>query len=147
MLCVVFIGSLFAAKPTTPEIKEAAIMGAKFISVQDAKKLFDAGSTVFLDARKPIDVSKSKVKGALRAYYNEKGGNKNKKPDWDTSKDKFQTKNLPADKSKNIVVYCNGKKCWKSYKASVTLTKMGYINVHWMRHGLPAWKKADYPVE
>ncbi len=145
-LCVALVGFAFAAKPTTPEPAEAAKMGAKFITVADAKKLYDNGA-IFLDTRKPTDVSKSKIKGALRAYYKEKGGNKNKMADWDTSKDKFKTKNVPADKSTAIVTYCNGAKCWKSYKAAVALTRMGYTNVNWMRHGIPAWKKAGYPVE
>lgn len=100
-----------------------------------------------LDTRKPVDVSKSKIKGAKRAFYNEKGGNKNRIAQWDTSKDKFQTENVPTDKNAVIVTYCNGAQCWKSYKGAVTLTKMGYTNVHWMRDGIPAWQKAGYPVE
>ncbi len=145
-LCVVFIGVAFAAKPTTPEPADAAGYGAKYISIADAKKLYDNGA-VFLDTRKPVEVSKERVKGAKRAFYNEKGGNKNKLPKWDTAKDKFQIENIPSDKGAAIVTYCNGAKCWKSYKAAVTLTGMGYTNVHWMRDGIPAWKAAGNPVE
>jgi len=147
LLFVIFVGFAFAAKPTTPEVAEAATMGAKYISVADAKKLFDGGAT-FLDTRKPMEVSQSKVKGAIRAYYNEKGGNKNKLANWDTTADKFQTENLPADKTATLITYCNGAKCWKSYKAAVVLTKkLGYTNTYWMRDGIPAWKKAGNPVE
>ncbi len=145
-LFIVFIGFAFAEKPTTPEPAEAIKYGAKYISVADAKKLYDSGA-VFLDTRKPVDVSKSKIKGAQRAYYDEKGGNKNKMAEWDTSKDIFKTENVPADKNSTIVTYCNGEKCWKSYKSAVALTKMGYTNVHWMRDGIPAWQAAGYPVE
>lgn len=145
-LFLLFLGVAFAAKPTTPEPADANKYGAVFVTVQEAKALFDQGA-VFVDTRKPIEVSKQKIKGAVRGYYNEKGGNNNKKADWDTSKDEFQTENLPADKSKTIVTYCNGAKCWKSYKAAVTLTKMGYTNAKWMRDGIPEWNKAGYPVE
>jgi rhodanese-related sulfurtransferase len=146
LLCVIFAGSAFAAKPTTPEPAEAATMGAKYITISDAKKLFDGGA-VFLDTRKPMEVSQNRIKGAIRAYYDEKGGNKNKAADWDASADVFQTENIPADKSKALITYCNGEKCWKSYKAAVALTKKGYTNVHWMREGIPAWTKAGNPVE
>lgn len=146
LLLVCLVGFALAAKPVTPEPADAAQYGAKFISVDEAKKLFDGGA-IFADTRKPLEVSKSKIKGAVRAYYNEKGGNKNKLPKWDSSKDKFKIEDLPTDKNKTIVTYCNGKNCWKSYKAAVSLTQMGYTDVHWMRNGIPAWKKAGYPVE
>ncbi len=147
LLFVIFVGVAFAAKPTTPEPAEAATMGAKYISIADAKKLFDNGAS-FLDTRKPMEVSQNRIKGAIRAYYDEKGGNKNKLANWDQSADKFQTENLPADKGAALITYCNGAKCWKSYKAAVVLTKkLGYTNVHWMRDGIPAWKKAGNPVE
>lgn len=145
-LCILLSSVAFAAKPITPEPADAAKVGAVFVTVEEAKALFEQGA-VFVDTRKPIEVSKQKIKGAVRGYYNEKGGNKNKKADWDASKDIFQTENLPADKSKVLVAYCNGSKCWKSFKTAVTLTKMGYTNAKWMREGIPAWSKAGYPVE
>lgn len=145
-LIMLFATSAFAAKPTTPNPTESTVFGAKYISTSDAKALYDNGAT-FIDTRKPLQYSKQHIKNAVRAYYNEKGGNKNKTAKWDASSDKLQLKNIPTDKSTKIVSYCNGKKCWKSYKTAVTLTKMGYTDVYWLRDGIPAWAKAGYPVE
>jgi len=145
-LIMLFTTGAFAAKPTTPNPTDALAYGAKYISVSDAKALYDNGA-IFLDTRKPLQYSKQHIKGAKRAYYNEKGGNKNKLAKWDNSKDKFKTKDIPSDKNTKLITYCNGKNCWKSYKAAVALTKMGYTNVNWLREGIPGWIKSGYPVE
>ena len=94
-----------------------------------------------------MEAAKGKIKGAIMAHYSDKGGTKNKKVDWDRSKDKWKNKNLPADKSTTMVFYCNGVNCWKSYKASVVAGEMGYTNVKWMQGGMPEWTAAGYPVE
>jgi len=138
--------NLFGAKPETPTPAEGPSYGAKYISVSDAKTKFDAG-VLFLDTRKPIQVTKERIKGAVRALYKEKGGNKQRVAKWDNAKDKLDMKNIPSDKSTEMVSYCNGSKCWRSYKTAVTLTNMGYTNVYWLRDGIPGWKKAGNPTE
>lgn len=147
ILGVAFIAtSLFAAKPETPDATASAEFGVKYISVADAKKAQDNGA-IILDVRKSSQVSEEKIKGAVKALYKEKGGNKNRIGNFDSSGDKFTIKNLPSDKSVKVIPYCNGPRCWRSFKASVTLNKMGYTNVLWMRDGIPAWKSAGFPTE
>ena len=41
-------------------------------------------------------------------------------------KDELDLNQFPTDKNAPIIVYCNGPRCWKSYKASVLLIKAGY---------------------
>ncbi len=140
VLCFLAIGfsSLaFAAKPVTP----ASTDKTKIVTVGEAKALYDKG-VKFCDARKPFEYAQKRVKGAINTYYNEKGGKKNKKVGWDTSKDKFDLSKLPG----TCVYYCNGPKCWKSYKAAVVAQKNGKTT-YWLRDGVPAWEKAGYPVE
>ena len=44
-----------------------------------------------------------------------------------------------GDKSKPIVFYCRGSRCWHSYNASLHAIAAGYTNVLWYRGGIDAW--------
>jgi rhodanese-related sulfurtransferase len=137
---VLFLGLssfVLAAKPTTP----TSTNKAKYVTVSEAKSLFDKG-VQFCDARKKMEFAKERIKGAISTYYNEKGGKKNKKADFDPSKDKFKVNTLPS----KCVYYCNGPTCWKGYKAAVVAQKNGKT-AYWLRDGIPGWKKAGYPTE
>jgi len=140
-LIVVFLLGLssyaLAGKPLTP----TSTSDTKLVSVEQAKAFFDKGVKI-CDARKPFEYAAEHIKGAINTYYNEKGGKKNKKVGWDTSKDKFNLNKLPT----TCVYYCNGPACWKSYKAAVEAQKNGKVS-YWLRVGLPGWKKAGYPTE
>ena len=135
----------FAGKPNTPEPAAAAAFGAKYISVADAKKAQENGA-LLLDARKTKEVSEATIAGSKTALYKEKGGNKNRIPNF-APKGHLTMKNVPKDKNAQLITFCNGSHCWRSYKAAVTLTKAGYTNVRWMRDGFPGWKAAGYPTK
>ncbi len=53
---------------------------------------------------------------------------------------------LVKDKSRQLIVYCNGPKCTKSQKAARVALSIGYRNVLEYNEGLPAWGKANLPV-
>ncbi len=147
LLFTLLAGVALAERAPTPSKTEALTQGVKEVTVQEAKKMYDNGA-IFLDARKPLDIARGKVKGALKASYKDKGGNKNKIMNWDKSKDSYSSKNFPKDKATTIVTYCNGPKCWKSYKLAVVLVNdLQYTNVNWLRDGFPAWKDAGNPSE
>jgi rhodanese-related sulfurtransferase len=137
VLCLGLSSFAFAAKPTTP----TSTNKAKFVTVEQAKALFDKGHK-FCDARKKVEYAQEHIKGAISTFYNEKGGKKNKLVGWDTSKDKYNLGALPA----TCVYYCNGPTCWKGYKAAVSAQKAGK-EAYWLRDGIPGWKKAGYPTE
>ena len=61
--------------------------------------------------------------GAVSVPYDEKSEHV---VDFDAKKDELDLSKFPADKNAPIIVYCNGPRCWKSYKASVLLIKAGY---------------------
>ncbi|MEA3290219.1 MAG: rhodanese-like domain-containing protein [Campylobacterota bacterium] len=148
ILGVLFFGvSLFGSGILTPEPSVAQASGVKAITLGDAKKMHDEG-VVFVDVRGKVSYKKQRITGAKHTQYKGKGGNKNKIPEFDNSKDKFKTKTLPSDKNAKVVVYCTSKKCWLSYKAAYVMSnQLGYTNVFWMRDGIMAWEKAGYPVE
>ena len=146
ILGLLFTTGLFAGKPSTPEPSVAKKVGAHYITVEEAKKAQSSGA-LLLDTRKSKEVAQATILGSKTALYKEKGGNKNRMAQWDDSKDKFDTSNIPADKSTALITFCNGSHCWRSFKSAVTLTKMGYTNVRWMRDGFPGWKKAGYPTK
>ncbi|NOZ68441.1 MAG: rhodanese-like domain-containing protein [Deferribacteres bacterium] len=131
-------GQATAGKPVTPEsIEGATVVDAEWVKA-------NLGKVKIYDARKKGEYVENHIPGAISAYYKEKSA---KSPDFDPSKDKFQLEKYPKDKNTPIVVYCNGPKCWKSYKSVVRLVKNGYKNVYWLREGFPGWTKKGYPTE
>lgn len=125
------------AKPSTP----TDVKGMKLVSPAEAKKLIDSGAQA-VDVRKKLEFAEEHIPGAISVPYKEKSA---KKPDFDSGKDKFKDKKVPKDKP--VVIYCNGEKCWKSFKASKWLVDKGFTNINWLRHGIPGWKKAGFPTE
>lgn len=50
-------------------------------------------------------------------------------------------------KDDDLILYCNGVKCWRSPAAAVILQHLGFKKIHWYRDGIPDWKKRGYPTE
>lgn len=148
LLIIIFITlSLFAGKsPLTPSAEYALSKGIKVINVTDAIALQKKGG-LLLDTRRVPEFAVEHLKDAISTYYIEKGGKPNKKIDYDASKDSIITSELTKDLSTPLISYCNGPRCWRSYKAAVMLKQdLHYQNVYWLRDGVPAWKKAELPI-
>jgi len=131
-------GQAMAAKVMTPESLEGVnVVNAEWVKANQSKvKVFDA--------RKKGEYVEGHVPGSISAPYREKS---EKMVDFDPSVDDLDMSVYPSDKNTPIVVYCNGVKCWKSYKTIVTLKKAGYSNLNWLRDGFPGWTEKGYPVE
>lgn len=133
-----FSGSALAAKPVTPE----TVDGVKVVDTAFVKA--NMGKMKIYDTRKKAEYVDGHLPTATHAYYKEKS---KKSAAFDSSKDKPKTKKITQNKSDAIIFYCNGPRCWKSFKFSVVAQRMGYTNVHWYRDGYPAWIKAGNPKE
>lgn len=120
-----------------------AIKGGEVVTASQAKALMDGGATV-VDMRLANEFAEEHIKGAVNVPYKEKS---EKAADFDASLDRFDVSKLPANKAAPFVAYCNGAKCWKSYKGSVASIADGHKKVYWLRGGLQEWKAAGLPTE
>lgn len=145
LIGVIYSSALFA-KPNTPDASVAAKYGVKLIDNSTAESLHKEGA-LFVDTRKVPEYAFERIQSAVSAYYDEKGGNANKIENFDGSKDTYYNSRLPSDKSAKLIFYCNGIKCWKSYKAAVTTAKSGYGNVYWLQGGITKWKEDGRQIE
>lgn len=140
LIALFFISaSVYAENPIVPD----GLSGAKVINADECKKLISGNGKVF-DVRNELEYGEGHLPGAVMLPYKEKS---DKAANFDSSVDKFDTSKLPSDKSTPVVFYCNGDRCWKSYKSSVAAIKAGHKNVNWFRGGIPEWKEKGYPIE
>jgi len=134
------------AKPDTPNASIASQQNVTIIDSKSANEKFKNGA-IFVDTRKVPEYAIEHIKGAISAYYNEKGGNENKIVDFDNSNDIYHDTRISSNKNDTLIFYCNGIKCWKSYKAAVTTAAKGYANIYWLQEGIGAYKKAGYDLD
>lgn len=119
------------------------LAGATIVTAGKAKELIAKGVSIF-DVRSANEYAEGHIKGAKLISYKEKSS---KVVDFDASQDSFDLSKLPADKNAEMIMYCNGLDCWKSYKAVTTAVKAGYKKVYWLRGGLPEWKSLGGAIE
>jgi len=140
VLFVVAAGSpALAEKPLTPDsLKGATVVDDGFVKANHGKmKVFDV--------RMKAEYVESHIAGAISVPYEEKS---ELAVNFDASKDHLDLSKFPSDKNEPVILYCNGPRCWKSYKAAVLLIKNGHKQVNWYRNeGFPGWKAKGYPVE
>jgi len=134
------------AKPDTPNASIATSNNITIINSATAHEKYKNGA-VFIDTRKVPEYAIEHIKGAVSAFYDEKGGNANKIVNFDASNDIYYDSRISTDKQKSLIFYCNGIKCWKSYKAAVITANKGYSNIYWLQEGIGAYKKAGYEVD
>lgn len=132
------VGVANAKKPATP----SSLDGVSIVDADWVKA--NAGKIQLYDVRKKAEYVDGHIPGAINVWYHEKS---KKTADFDASKDRFDLAKFPSDRNVPVIVHCNGPRCWKSYKAAVTLIEAGYKNVYWFRGGWPEWKSKSYPTE
>lgn len=121
----------------------AKFPGTKIVTWKEVQKL-KTQNALIVDVRVAAEYNEGHIKGAVSMPYRERS---EKIIKFDSSKDEFAIGKLPLDKASDIVFYCNGPDCWKSYKATSWAMKAGYKNLHWYRDGFPDWKANGMPVE
>lgn len=103
------------------------------IDIDEAYKLFQEGSALFIDARHDDEFKEGHIKGALCLPLKKLESN----PDLvhGIAKDRL------------IVTYCNGTECEQSLDLGESLAAMGFSNVKVFFAGWIDWQQRHFPTE
>jgi len=106
-----------------------------YLNVPQAQALFEAGETVFADARPLDQYEEGHIAGAEHLD-----------PDaFTTGEDPDFVYIYPMDQ--RIVIYCPGGDCDASDLVAIRLQDLGYTSVHVLKPGYPGWVEAGLPTE
>ena len=100
----------------------------------EAKRLYDSGTAVFVDARSIETYNEGHIKGAVSLPVN----------DFDQLIGQFLNKH---PQSSPLVTYCSARECDDSHELAQYLLNEGYRTVRVFIDGYPAWKKEGFPIE
>lgn len=99
-----------------------------------AKKMYDSGSFLFVDARSQADYEAGHIKGAVSLPVGR----------FDDGIYDFLDQYAPET---GIVTYCSGRNCEDSHRLAQLLLDLGYPRVRVLIDGYPGWKAEGYPVD
>ncbi|MBJ6726605.1 rhodanese-like domain-containing protein [Geomesophilobacter sediminis] len=123
------------AAGTTPAVATAAAEDPMPLGLEQAKELFNAGDTLFIDARDRGAFASGHLKGAVSLPLAD-------------AKQRGKIALPPRVTPKTTVItYCNGFSCHDSMELGKILLKAGYTTVYVYEGGFPEWRDAGYPVE
>ena len=106
-----------------------------FLDIPQAQALFDAGETIFADARPLDQYAEGHIAGAEHLDPNAFFGGE--EPDF--------VYTYPYEQL--IVIYCPGGECDASELVAIRLQGFGFMNVHILQPGYPGWVDAGLPTE
>lgn len=101
------------------------------VSTDAAKKIYEEGKHLFIDARPARLYNQGSIYGALNIP--------------DTAFDAYKGR-LPRDLNQPVVIFCQGLACEKSAIVAEHMTHMGYKNLTLYPEGFPGWKAANLPT-
>ena len=123
----------FSVTPPTKTSVRSGDSTPSMINRDEAWKLYQAGTALFVDARHEFDYKLGHIRGAVSVPLN----------DYDVRK--WNLDSIPKDRV--IVAYCDGAECNSSIELSARLMKDGYANVRIFFGGWSEWESANLPTE
>jgi rhodanese-related sulfurtransferase len=109
------------------------------ISTQDIRRILADGSAIVLDSRKRSEYVAGHIAGAQNVAA---------EPGTPQATYAAAVEHLVGgDKSKALVLYCNGPHCQASRQLSDQLVAAGFTNVRRYQLGIPMWRALSGPVE
>ena len=131
LVCVLLLMQACSPASSLPAYREyKAATDVPRISVEEAKKEFDAGAAIIVDSRGEQAFVQEHIAGSI----NLPGG---------SAEEKFAA--LPKDKK--IFVYCSCASEGSSSHLAFQMNKKGIANTYALVGGTDAWSKAGYPME
>ena len=112
--------------------KPPAVLKNTVLSLNEAKKIFDAKEALFIDARPEPQYKHDHIRSAINVPYNS------------NQKERLMT---GISKEKYIVVYCYSKRCNQARRLEEALKTFGFKQVVLFEDGISEWKKAKYPID
>jgi rhodanese-related sulfurtransferase len=116
------------------EIPPSYQPGDSLLSVEDAYTLYLRDSTLFLDAREPIEFVEAHIKGAINFPFEQ----------WDLY---WESVKPALNPNYEIVAYCGGLDCELSLFMARELKRLGYEKAYIFFGGWQKWLDAKLPVE
>lgn len=108
--------------------------GIEIDDIEQAKKLYDSGSVLLVDARSAHLYQKGHIKGAVSLPVDR----------FDEYIDSFLDAHPDAS---DIVVYCSGRECDQAHRLAQQLMNVGYEKCRVFIDGFEGWRNAGYPIE
>jgi rhodanese-related sulfurtransferase len=124
----IFTATLGEPNPKTPEV-----------STEDVRRFLADGSAIVLDSRKRSEYVAGHIAGA-----------RNVAPAADAPPAEYVAaveRLVGGDKSKALVLYCNGQFCQASRRLGEQLVAAGFTNVRRYQLGIPIWRALGGPTE
>lgn len=119
---------------TAKEKNDIVITDLEIGDVTLARKLYNSGKFVFVDARSRDDYEEGHIKGAVSLPVGE----------FDEKIEAFLEEYSPE---KAIVTYCSGRTCEDSHRLAQLLLAFGYTEINVFIDGFPGWEAEGYPIE
>ena len=113
---------------------DIVIDGIEIGTVDQAKKLYDSGEYIFVDARSQEDYEEGHIKGALSLPVGQ-------------FEEKIATFLERHPPEVSIVTYCSGRNCSDSHYLAEFLLEYGYEKVSVFIDGFPGWEAEGHPIE
>ena len=129
IICLMLLAGCAA---TAPRVAPPANTGYRIISTEELKALMDEKKDfALIDARTAEEYQEAHITGAISIPEN-----------------KFEQSlsQMPSDKGRPVVFYCNGIKCGKSKKAAAKAAAAGYTNLLVYGEGFPVWEEKEFPI-
>lgn len=150
ILCLISAMSLTQAKEMAPttggDIQQSTLAEASQrtaeISTAELRQLLATSKAVVFDARPHLEYAISHIPGAV---------NVSAKPG--VSKALYISdvaeigRILKGDKTRPVIVYCNGPHCGKAKRLADELVSDGYASVKRYQLGVPVWRALGYPTQ
>jgi rhodanese-related sulfurtransferase len=113
---------------------DIVIEGIEIGTVDLARKLYDSGDYIFVDARSREDYESGHIKGAVSLSVGQ-----------------FEEKiaafleHYPPEAP--IITYCSGRTCLDSHHLAESLMEFGYDKISVFIDGFPGWEAEGHPIE